>query len=43
VSQGAASYTLEFSRFGVVPSNEQTRILKEHGIFIREEKKEDEE
>jgi hypothetical protein len=43
VSQGAASYSLEFSRFGLVPNNEQSRILKEHGIFIREEKKEEEE
>eukprot|EP00026_Physarum_polycephalum_P006985 Phypoly_transcript_07038.p1 GENE.Phypoly_transcript_07038~~Phypoly_transcript_07038.p1 ORF type:complete len:553 (-),score=95.32 Phypoly_transcript_07038:40-1632(-) len=43
VSQGAASYSLEFSRFGLTPNNEQSRILKEHGIFIREEKKEEEE
>ena len=42
VSQGAASYSLEFSRFGLVPSNEQTKILKEHGVFIREEVKKDE-
>lgn len=36
VSQGAASYTIEFSRFDLVPEFEQKRVLKEYGVVLPE-------